>query len=316
MAMAVTATLFCSAGSVPAQTTAKQYAVKFICGQAEGDILARGTYTTAINIQNPNQDPSSPPVTYEKRIAVALPGEQSGGMTGFLTGKDLAPGEAVEFDCPDILENAPDLCRGNFCKGFVTLQSNGDLEVVAVYSAEDPDTKSVRSIHTDRATTAERCPVRTERVGSQTILFVPPHTGGDKDFKDHGPCVRFDLDLRTINEGTSLVANYSMHAFECSDDFASPKSDFTAAQGEQQITLFSAGPQSRILGYDLANSMTHNYIDTDHAEDVFNFGGSNPVQTLRYIGDTSGDEAGSETRVRIQFRDLTLSVESCGPQER
>jgi hypothetical protein len=102
-----------------------------------------------------------------------------------------------------------------------------------------------------------------------------------------------------------------MHAFECSGNFDSPRSDFTAAEGRRETILFSAGPESRILGYSVANSMSESYIDTDHGDDFFAYSGNNPVLSLRFIGDTSGDEAGTKTGVHITLRELDLKFEDC-----
>jgi subtilisin family serine protease len=290
----------------------KRYSVKFICGKADGKILAPGNYATAINIQNPNHDPNSAPVEIRKRYSVALPGETSGGTTPFIAGNKLNPGEAFEIDCPDILGEVRQFCEGGFlCKGFATVEGTSDLEIVAVYSAGNPG-GSVRSIHTERV--GGHCPVRTQRIDGQTLLFIPPHTAGDSEFKGHGPCVRFSLDLLTQDQGTALVASYFMHAFEC-NNFDSPRSDFTAAEGRRETILFSAGPESRILGYSVANSMSESYKDTDHGDDFFAYAGNNPVLSLRFIGDTSGDEAGTKTGVHIGLRELDLKFEDCGQVE-
>ena len=242
-------------GTTAGAQDVKRYAVKFICGTADGKVLSTGQYTTAINIGNPNQDPDSAAVTLRKRFAVALPGEISGGVTDFLDANKLAPGEAYEIDCPDIRAAIRRLCPNALCKGFVTIESSADLEIVAVYSAGDASTANVQALHTERVTPAGRCPVRTEQVPGQTILFVPPNVRGDREFDGHGPCVTFSLDLRTQDQGTTLLADYTMQAFECEGDFAKPKNDFTASEGERQTILLAAGPGSRILGYDVTSSM-------------------------------------------------------------
>jgi hypothetical protein len=293
-----------------AQSGLKRYSVKFICGRADGIILAPGNYATAINIQNPNHDPKSAPVEIRKRYSVALPGETSGGTTPFIAGNKLNPGEAFEIDCPDILREVRQFCEAGLCKGFATVEGTSDLEIVAVYSAGDPGGGGVRSIHTERV--GGSCPVRSQRIDSQMLLFIPPHTAGDGEFDGHGPCVRFSLDLRTQDQGAALVASYFMHAFECSDDFNSPQHDFTTAEGRRETIVFSAGPQSRILGYSVANRMSESYIDTDHGDDFFAYSGNNPVLSLRFIGDTSGDEAGTKTGVHIGLRELDLKLEDCG----
>jgi hypothetical protein len=108
------------------------------------------------------------------------------------------------------------------------------------------------------------------------------------------------------------VASYFMHAFECRNDFNKPRDDFTAAEGRRETIVFSAGPESRILGYSVANSMSESYIDNDHGDDFFAYAGNNPVLSLRFIGDTSGDEAGTKTGVQIGLRELELKFEDCG----
>jgi hypothetical protein len=294
-----------------AQTAPKLYSVKFICGRADGQVLAMGAYTTAINIQNPNHDPGSDPITFRKKYSVALPGETVGGTTDFIDGNKLGPGEAFEIDCPDIQRAIRGLCPSGFCKGFVTLEGSDELEVVAVYSAGNPQSNVVQALHTERVTDAARCPVRTETIPSQNLLFIPNHVRGDREFDGNGPCVRFSLDLRTQDAGTTLLASYFMQAFECSGSFTSPEHDFTAAEEGRETVLYSAGPGSRILGYNVANSMDEAYIDNDHSVDSFSYGASSPVASLDFTGDTSGSDAGTKTGVQIQLSEIQLKLEDC-----
>jgi len=44
----------------------------------------------------------------------------------------LGPDEALEIDCPDILKHAG---TERFLKGFVVIESQSELDVVAVYTA-------------------------------------------------------------------------------------------------------------------------------------------------------------------------------------
>ena len=289
----------------------RRYAVKFICGNADGRVLSSGQYTTAINIGNPNQDPGSAPVTLRKRFAVALPGEVSGGVTDFLDANKLSPGEAYEIDCPDIRAALRRQCTGALCKGFATIEASADLEIVAVYSAGDPASANVQALHTERVTPAGRCPVRTLQVPGQTLLFVPPNVRGDREFGAHGPCVSFSLNLRTQDEGATLLADYTMQAFECDNDFAKPRNDFTASEGERQTVLLAAGPDSRILGYDVTSAMHMAYIDTDHDVDDFTFPGNGPVAALHITGDTDGDESGTRTGASIDLRAMNVTLEDC-----
>ena len=57
--------------------------------------------------------------------------------------------------------------------------------------------------------------------------------------------------------------------------------------------------------------MSEAYIDTDHADDLFSYSGGNPVQLLRFVGDTSGDESGTKTSVMVTLRDINVQLESC-----
>jgi len=103
-----------------------EYAVKFVCGKAPGSVVAPGVYYTAINVHNPNEKGFA----FRKKIAIALPSEKAGRVSKFFEAK-LGPDEALEIDCPDILRHAD---SGGFLKGFVVIESDLALDVVAVYT--------------------------------------------------------------------------------------------------------------------------------------------------------------------------------------
>ena len=191
--------------------------VKFVCGRGDGKVLDPGTYRTAINIASRAPD-GSPAVRYRRSFTVALPGEVAGNSTVSAPGASLAPGEAAEIDCDDILAETRAFCLSGLCKGFVAIDSPVPLDIVAVYSSANPATGAVTDLTTERqGVVGGTCPDTTLQVPEQTLLFVPPHTGGgDRDFDGNGPCVNFDTDLRLDDDGTLLVADYHMQAFECS----------------------------------------------------------------------------------------------------
>jgi hypothetical protein len=156
------------------------------------------------------------------------------------------------------------------------------------------------------------CVTRTRPVEGDPETFIPPHTRGDRDFKGHGPCVRFWLNLRMDVERTRIWADYRMRAWECSDDYNKPKKDHTTADGSSSVTLFSvANPNQRILGHNLETSFFHEYIDNDHQSDQYTFAGLKPIEKLIYVGDTKGSEAGSRTQVEMFFRRMQVVVEEC-----
>lgn len=117
-----------------------QYAVKFVCGKADGQVVAPGAYWTAINVHNPTDTAMG----FRKKVALALPHEQRGPVSAFVHAA-LGPEEALEIDCEDIrrLIDTP----AAFLKGFVVLESKVELDVVAVYTAAGA-TGQVETLHT------------------------------------------------------------------------------------------------------------------------------------------------------------------------
>jgi hypothetical protein len=110
-----------------------QYAAKFVCGKSDGTVVAPGIYFTAINVHNPG----TKPVSFRKKVAIALAGEHPGPVTQFFPA-GLKPDQAFEIDCPDIARLAQ---MSSFLKGFVVLESEAELDVVAVYSAAGATTQ-------------------------------------------------------------------------------------------------------------------------------------------------------------------------------
>jgi len=140
-----------------------QYAVKFVCGKSDGEVVAPGNYFTAINVHNPTYDG----IRFWKKVAVALPGEQPGPVSDFFPAK-LGPDEAFEIDCPDIFKLAGTDAR--FLKGFVVIETDVELDVVAVYTAAGV-TGQVETLHT------ERVEPRRQQVGQPDLVPVPDPTG-------------------------------------------------------------------------------------------------------------------------------------------
>ena len=130
MRLNVLVVLFCVAFSVVGYCQDRgrlEYAVKFVCGKSAGSVVAPGIYYTAINVHNPNKEP----VLFRKKVAIALPSEKPGRVSKFFEAK-LGPDEAFEIDCPDILRHAK---SKGFLKGFVVLETDAELDAVAVYTS-------------------------------------------------------------------------------------------------------------------------------------------------------------------------------------
>ena len=298
------------------------YRAKFVCGQPVGNTLAPGRYFTVINVHNPIEDASAEPISFTMKFAVAPPPKQ--GHTQFSSSFDVASDDVREISCGDIIRAAhgvANLCSASFCEGFVVIESQAELDVTAIYTAANLNPpQQVRALQTARV--APHCPIRTEVLPEQTVLFVPPKVGGgDADYAGHGPCVDFRLALRLEDGDKTLAAHYRMHAFECDGNFMKPRNDFTTAKGEEKLVLKVASPRGRIIGYNANSTMSQSYIDTNHSSDDFDYFDPNsnffdpfsPVKKLSFVGDTVGDEAGTRTGVFITFPAMRVELETCPP---
>lgn len=125
-----------------------QYAAKFVCGKSGGGIVAPGSYFTAINVHNPLYSD----VRFRVKVATGLPGLKPGPVSKFHAAQ-LGPDEALEIDCPDIHKLAEN--TADFMKGFVVIESETELDVVAVYTAAGRDGQ-VETLHVERVTARSR----------------------------------------------------------------------------------------------------------------------------------------------------------------
>jgi hypothetical protein len=105
--------------------------------------LAVGEYFTAVNVHNPSRCDT---ITFRWKVAVGLPGLKVGKVTDF-SEATLGPDEALEIDCRDILKK---LSNPAFVKGWVVIENDSELDVVAVYSAAKEPLGKVETLHTER----------------------------------------------------------------------------------------------------------------------------------------------------------------------
>jgi len=125
-----------------------QYAVKVLCGPSDprgwlrraidffwtksasrklDRRVAPGRYFTTINLHNPGERP----VPARFKVAVALPGK-AGPISRFVDLK-LGADEATSIDCMQLLDRLG--VRSDFTDGFIMIESETELDVVAVYTA-------------------------------------------------------------------------------------------------------------------------------------------------------------------------------------
>lgn len=145
------------------ESPALQYAAKVVCGKSTGKVVAPGVYFTAINIHNPTYTA----IRFRFKIAVALPGLTPGPVSKFFD-VTLGPDQALEIDSPDIFKFTE--TEADFLKGFVVIESDVELDVVAVYTAAG-DNREVTTLHT------ERVPPRSLELALPDLIPAPDANG-------------------------------------------------------------------------------------------------------------------------------------------
>jgi hypothetical protein len=123
-----------------------QYAAKFICGVSkdEGQPVARGRYSTVVNVHNPQQKDEA---EFRYKLAVAGQGD-NGNISDF---KDIVikPDGAIYFDCKVV--RATFDAGDPLLDGFLVIESKRySLDVVAVYTTNDFDGNGVPAIDVER----------------------------------------------------------------------------------------------------------------------------------------------------------------------
>lgn len=160
MMCAAAASLACALAATPAAAQSGgrlEYAVKFVCGTNARPTLspaaAPGVYFTAINIHNPGNEA----VPLVHKVALAEPGRPT-RPTAITSPFRLAYDEATDVDCAQItrLLDAASIPHGPFYTGFYVIQSQTELDVVAVYTTAPSRAGGVNSIHTERVPVRRR----------------------------------------------------------------------------------------------------------------------------------------------------------------
>jgi hypothetical protein len=123
------------AGPAPAQERPRGfvYPVKFLCGPSSESFqegIVTGLALTAINVLNV----SNAKVLFEKGLSRALPHQTEGPRTAPVSGT-IGPFGAIEIECDEIRQMLPSQMTEEFRTGYLTLRSDAELVVTAVYSA-------------------------------------------------------------------------------------------------------------------------------------------------------------------------------------
>ena len=142
--------ILATAGAQAQVPQVRQYAAKFVCGNAgKAEVLgynfAPGSYYTVINVHYPAL---SGAIDIRKKFALANPNELPGKISPWFIAS-LKTDEAMRVDCGSIYKHLG-IVPGTFIDGFAVLQipSTRELDVVGVYTA-NPGT-GVSTIHMER----------------------------------------------------------------------------------------------------------------------------------------------------------------------
>jgi hypothetical protein len=134
--------------------------------------------------------------------------------------------------------------------------------------------------------------------------FIPPHVGGDADFKGNGPSILLDVALYIHPHAPHEVwARVLLDALET-------KHDWTHARGVRHVKVATfARPvhviltPTRLVNPD--GTIGFRYIDTNTAVDrFFNPCACGLLNEVQFVGDTKGPEAGTRTGVKLRFNPI------------
>ena len=123
----------------PGDSARYMYTAKIVCGrqlEANNFRLARGIYSSAINIHNPNEAN----VYFLKKLAFTFPpGFQKEGHIDTISVDVLRPDGALCTDCIDLQRRLyPDGFPSPYIEGYLVLKSTAPLDVTGVYTASRP----------------------------------------------------------------------------------------------------------------------------------------------------------------------------------
>lgn len=139
-------------------------------------------------------------------------------------------------------------------------------------------------------------PLGTTEIQPEPVEFIPPHTRGDRDFDGNGPKVTCFVRIAVRNQ-REIWATVFMDARET-------KHDWTTASGTADFLLHASDMPIRAILSDTVSVI--NYLDTDHEEDMFGQSAGELVRKFTFLGDTRGDEAGTKTRVNVDFNPIVF----------
>jgi hypothetical protein len=151
------------------------------------------------------------------------------------------------------------------------------------------------------------CQTSSGFVDSFTRLYVPPHTGGDKEYWGNGPSVSTTVTLYNVE--SHVDAEIQMSASET-------REGDTTASGSERFTIYTAPPGKKVQ-FIIGGVVDQfpGYVDTDWEHDFFDRGSGGPVRRYEFVGDTHGndvEEGETGTSVKVTFNRIDFQLIDIG----
>ena len=146
--------------------------------------------------------------------------------------------------------------------------------------------------------------IETATTWQRDIIWIPPHTNGDRDFDASGPRMVSHVYLK--HDGTKVFAQIYLYAQET-------KSNWTTAAGTSQwVEIYSVKDGYRINkikeATDYLNILRNNNIDyVDSSIDDYIV--ETVVGRAIIVGDTTGDEAGTKTKINLNLKPFNIEIQ-------
>lgn len=135
--------------------------------------------------------------------------------------------------------------------------------------------------------------------------FLPPWIRGDRDFAGHGPRVFAEAHLGVTGGGKRLVVTFYMQGVET-------QPNWTTVQGESSEYLIFLAPGAEcIQSVNIGTYAEIIYTDDDHDNDLLPGLTGSFVSVWNFVGDTPGNEAGTETGFSIGTNGFTVTTAPC-----
>ncbi len=151
---------------------------------------------------------------------------------------------------------------------------------------------------------AEPPTIEVATTQQREIVWIPPHTNGNKDFNGDGPRMLSHVYLK--HDGSRVYAQVYLYAQET-------KSDWTTATGTSHwVEIFSVKSGYRINKIkdptDYLNILRNNnidYIDSSVEDYIM----ETVVGRAILVGDTEGDEAGTRTKIILNLKSFNVEIQ-------